>query len=104
MARIDSPPMRRAKIRCARLCSSVRNWMGLAAAGAGIGRPFGETANIAQILSVRKDLSQKVLRYVAHRPACGLVFKATFATPRLRNRPHVSAFKTACGSSTHAFA
>jgi hypothetical protein len=46
MARIDSPPMRRAKIRCARLCSSVKNWTGFAS-GAGMRLPFGETGSIA---------------------------------------------------------
>ena len=57
MARIDSPPMSRAKIRCARLCSSVRNRAGFETrAGAGTELPFDQTASIAQILLIGKHL------------------------------------------------
>jgi hypothetical protein len=58
MARIDSPPIRRAKIRCARLCSSLKDRTGFAA-GADIGLAFDETARMPQILSTVKDLSKK---------------------------------------------
>ena len=47
-ARIDSPLIRRAKIRRARLCSSVKNWTGFGA-GAGMQIPFGERVRIALI-------------------------------------------------------
>jgi hypothetical protein len=40
MARIDSPAIRRAKMRCARLCSSVEDRTGLADAGTGMGLCF----------------------------------------------------------------
>jgi hypothetical protein len=57
MARIDSPPIRRAKIRCARLCSSLKDRTGFAA-DADIGLDFDETGTMAQILPAVKDLSK----------------------------------------------
>jgi hypothetical protein len=61
MARIDSPPIRRAKIRCARVCSSRKDRTGFAA-GADIGLAFDETGIVAQILSTVKDLSKNSRR------------------------------------------
>ena len=50
MTRIESPPIKRAKIRRARLCSSVEERTGLGAAG-GTWVPFGEIANIENFMN-----------------------------------------------------
>jgi hypothetical protein len=50
MARIASPAMRRAKIRCARLCASLEDRTDFENEAAGMGLPFGETGSIAHIL------------------------------------------------------
>src|SRR5271168_4791661 len=59
MTRTGSPPMRRAKMRCARLRPSGAERTGLAD-GADMGFSFGETGSIAHVLEFGKDLSKKL--------------------------------------------
>jgi len=66
MERIESPPIRRAKILCARLRVSAKERTGLADAGTGL--YFDETESIAHILEVSKDLSKNLAGALARNP------------------------------------
>ena len=77
MARIDSPPIRRAKIRRARLCSSLKERTGFAA-GEGMGQSFGERASIANILPIGKGLSKNLAGALGQNPIASYDWRARF--------------------------